>query len=236
MSENQEKPVEIDLNTPDDAQPEAAPEGAAPVQAAEPPAPPSPEERIALLETEKADIKDRMLRIAADFDNYKKRARKDQSDGETRARESVLRDFLEIADNLERATSSWEGEKNGKHSDAKSIRDGVELVLRQFRSKLERYQVKVIESLGQPFDPRFHEAISQAPSAEAKPGSVLHELQKGYLVGERLLRPAMVVVAAAAPAPIAKPAEKASEGTSEGTSIDDTASGKPAAAKTEGED
>jgi molecular chaperone GrpE len=233
MSENQEKPIEIDLNTPDDAQPEAAPEGVAPVQAAEPPAPPSPEERIALLETEKADIRDRMLRIAADFDNYKKRARKDQSDGEMRAKESVLRDFLEIADNLERATSSW---GQGKDSDAKSIRDGVELVLRQFRSKLERYQVKVIESLGQPFDPRFHEAISQAPSTEAKPGSVLHELQKGYLVGERLLRPAMVVVAAAAPAPVAKPAEKASEGTSEGTSIDDTASDKPAAAKTEGED
>ena len=193
MSENQEKPVEIDLTSPDGTPPET-----------EPPAPPSSEERIAALEAEKADIKDRLLRVAADFDNWKKRARKDQADGEMRAKEGVLRDILEIADNLERATASWRedrGEKDGKDNDAKSIRDGVELVLRQFRSKLERYQVKAIESVGLPFDPRFHEAISQAPSADAQPGSVLHELQKGYLIGEKLLRPAMVVVASAVLAP-----------------------------------
>jgi molecular chaperone GrpE len=83
----------------------------------------------------------------------------------------------------------------------------VELVLRQFRSKLDRYQVKAIESVGLPFDPRFHEAISQAPSADAKPGSVLHELQKGYLIGEKLLRPAMVVVASAVPPPSTKSAD-----------------------------
>jgi molecular chaperone GrpE len=227
MSENQEKPVEIDLNTPDDAQSEAALDGAASAQTAESPAPPTSEERVALLEAEKADIKDRMLRIAADFDNWKKRARKDQSDGETRAKESVLRDFLEISDNLERATASWAGGKDGKEADAKSIRDGVELVLRQFRTKLERYQVKVIEALGQPFDPRFHEAISQAPSAEAAPGSVLHELQKGYLIGDKLLRPAMVVVAAAAPAPVAKPEDDAAS---------DKPAAKPATTKPEGED
>jgi len=229
MSENQDKPVEIDLSTPDADQPGAAPAGAAPEKAAEPPAPPTSEERIATLEAEKADVRDRMLRIAADFDNYKKRARKDQSDGEARAKESVLRDFLEIADNLERATTSWKGDQDGKEADAKSIRDGVELVLRQFRSKLERYQVKVIESVGLPFDPRFHEAISQAPSAEAKPGSVLHELQKGYLIGEKLLRPAMVVVAAAAPAPAAKPAEAAQ-------AADKPEADKPTAGKPEGED
>jgi molecular chaperone GrpE len=165
-----------------------------------------------------------MLRIAADFDNWKKRARKDQSDGEMRAKEAVLRDILEIADNLERATASWREDKDGKESDAKSIRDGVELVLRQFRSKLERYQVKAIESVGLAFDPRFHEAISQAPSTEVKAGSVLHELQKGYLIGEKLLRPALVVVAAAAPAPVVKPAE------------DDATADKPAAGATEGED
>ena len=224
MSENQEKPVEIDLNTPDGTEPEGgntAPEGAS---AAPPPAPPSAEERVALLETEKAEIRDRMLRIAADFDNWKKRARKDQTDGETRAKETVLRDFLEIVDNLERATRSW-GES--KDTDASSIKDGVELVLRQFRSKLERYQVRSLETLGQPFDPRFHEVISQAPSAEAKPGSVLHELQRGYLIGEKLLRPAMVVVASAPPTP----AEKAPE-----MKPEDAATDKPAAGDPEGED
>jgi molecular chaperone GrpE len=201
MSENEQKPVDIDLSQPaDNSSPEMpSPEAALPA--------PTPEERIALLEAEKAETKDRMLRIAADFENWKKRARKDQADGEARAKEAVLRDFLEVVDNLERATASF---ADGKESDAKSVRDGVELVLRQFRSKLDRYQVKVVEAVGQPFDPRLHEAISQAPSADAKPGSILHELQKGYTIGEKLLRPAMVVVATAAPA--AKPADAKGEG------------------------
>jgi molecular chaperone GrpE len=156
--------------------------------------PPTPEERITAIEGEKAEIYDRMLRIAADFDNWKKRARRDQADGEMQAKESVLRDFLEIVDSLERATIVW---ADGKEIDAKSVRDGVDLVLRQFRSKLERYDVKPMEATGVPFDPRMHEAVSQIPSATVTPGLVLHELQKGYLIGEKLLRPAMVVVAAA---------------------------------------
>ena len=155
---------------------------------------PTPEERITAIEGEKTEIYDRMIRIAADFDNWRKRARTDQVDGEMQAKESVLRDFLEIVDSLERATVSW---ADGKEIDAKSVRDGIELVLRQFRSKLERYDVKPIDAAGVPFDPRMHEAVSQVPSAAVTPGSVLHELQKGYLIGERLLRPAMVVVAAA---------------------------------------
>ena len=169
MSENEQKPVDIDLSqtsdNPDKPSPETpSAEAALPIT--------TPEGRIALLEAEKAETKDRMLRIAADFENWKKRARKDQTDGEARAKEGVLRDFLEVVDNLERATASF---ADGKESDAKSVREGVELVLRQFRSKLDRYQVKAVET------------------------------QKGYTIGDRLLRPAMVVVAAAAPA--AKPAD-----------------------------
>ena len=171
-----------------------APDTASPaadnLASAEESAPPSPVERVAALEVEKAELRDRMLRIAAEFDNYKKRTRK--------AREAVLRDFLEIADNLQRAVASW---TEGREKDVKSVQDGVELVLRLFKSKLERYSVTAIEAKGQPFDPRVHDAISQAPSADATPGTVLHELQKGYRVGERLLRPAIVVVAVAPPAP-----------------------------------
>jgi molecular chaperone GrpE len=170
-----------------------------PASVAEPTlATPSPVERVAALEAEKAEIKDRMLRIAAEFDNYKKRTRKDLAEHEQRAREAVLRDLLEIADNLERAIASW---KEGGEQDIKSVQNGVELVLRLFKSKLERYSVAAIEAKGQPFDPRVHDAISQSPSAEATPGTVLRELQKGYRVGERLLRPAVVVVAVAPPAP-----------------------------------
>jgi molecular chaperone GrpE len=164
--------------------------------------PPTPEERIAAVEGEKAELYDRMLRIAADFDNWKKRARRDQVDGEIRSKESVLCDFLEIVDSLERATASW---ADGKEIDAKSVRDGVELVLRQFLAKLERYGVKPMQAEGAPFDPRMHEAVSQIPSSDVTPGSVLHELQKGYVIGETLLRPAMVVVAAAPVANVAVP-------------------------------
>ena len=189
----------------DNPDPDATPPAAdslpceSPTPPAQPtPGEPSPEQRIAALEAEKAEMKDRMLRIAAEFDNYKKRARKEMSEHEIKAREAVLREFLEIADNLERALASW---REGGAKDVKSVQDGVELVLRLFKSKLDRYSVTAIETKGQPFDPRVHDAISQSPSAEAPPGTVLHELQKGYRVGDRLLRPAMVVVASAPPTP-----------------------------------
>jgi len=156
--------------------------------------PTTPEGRIAAVEAEKAEIYERMLHIAADFENWKKRAQREQAEGEKHAKESVLRDFLEIADSLERATELW---ADGKESDTKSVRNGIELVLRQFRSKLERYQVKPMEAVGLPFDPRVHEAVSQVPSTAVRPGAILQELQKGYLIGEKLLRPTLVVVASA---------------------------------------
>jgi molecular chaperone GrpE len=230
MSEQKHQPSDIDLSNGNDSNggegqtAQAAPSAAAPDEGAAPsseaprPDPPSPEEQLAALEAEKDDLRDRMLRLAADFDNWKKRARKEKDDGEARVKEGVLRDFLDIVDNLERALASI-GE--GKEGEAKSIRDGVDLVLRQFRSKLERYQVKAIESVGQAFDPRFHEAISQVPSPTAKPGSVAHELQKGYLIGDRLLRPSMVVVAsAAAPAPADEAADGQGSSTAKGEGED----------------
>jgi molecular chaperone GrpE len=154
----------------------------------------TPEERVAALEAEKAEIRDRMLRIAAEFENWKKRARKEQADGESKAREAVLRDILEVMDNLERATAA-----TGGASDLQSVQQGIALVLRLFAQKLERYDIKPVEAQGKPFDPRLHEAISQAPSADVAPGTVIKELQKGYKLGDRLLRPASVVVAIAAP-------------------------------------
>jgi molecular chaperone GrpE len=144
---------------------------------------PSLAQRVAALEAEKADL-----------DNYKKRLRKEMGEHEASARETILRDFLEVADNLERAIASW---KRGGEKDVKSIREGVDMVLRLFKSKLERHSVTAIEAKGQPFDPRVHHAISQVPSAEAAPGTIVHEAQKGYRAGGRLLRPAAVVVASA---------------------------------------
>ena len=158
------------------------------------PPPTTPDEKLAALEAERNDLKDRMLRIAAEFENWKKRARKDQTDGEARVREGVLKDMLEVVDNLERATSAY-GD-NGS-VDGAAVLKGVNLVLRMFHNKLERYGVKPFEVKGQPFDPRLHEAISQIPTAEMPPGSVAAEMQKGYRIGDKLLRPAIVAVAVA---------------------------------------
>lgn len=158
------------------------------------PPPSTPDEKIAALEAERSDLKDRMLRIAAEFENWKKRARKDQTDGEARVREGVLKDMLEVIDNLERATSAY-GDSGSGSVDGAAVLKGVNLVLRMFQSKLERYGVKPFEVQGQPFDPRVHEAISQIPTAGVAPGSVAAEMQKGYKIGDKLLRPAIVAVA-----------------------------------------
>jgi molecular chaperone GrpE len=162
--------------------------------------PETAEERLTSLSAERDEIKDRMLRIAAEFENYKKRARKEQTDAVGQAREAVLRDMLEVVDNLERATT----QTGGGALDGASILKGVSLVLRLFQQKLERYEVKPFEAAGQPFDPRVHEAISRIESAQVPAGSVATELQKGYRIGERLLRPAMVSVSTGAPT---KPSE-----------------------------
>jgi molecular chaperone GrpE len=155
--------------------------------------PATPEDRAAAVAAERDEMKDRMLRIAADFENWKKRARKEKDDAVATAREAVLRDVLEIADNLERAASAQAKGGDGV-VDGAAVVKGVSLVLRLFQQKLERYQVKPFEVAGQPFDPRVHEAVSRVESADVPSGSVVNELQKGYRVGERLLRPALVSV------------------------------------------
>jgi molecular chaperone GrpE len=135
-----------------------------------------------------------MLRIAAEFENWKKRARKDQLDAEAKARESVLRDMLEIADNLERAVGAQAQSSGNGAVDTAALLKGVNLVLRLLQQRLERHDVRPFDAQGQPFDPRLHEAISRVESADVPAGSVATEMQKGYKVGDRLLRPAMVSV------------------------------------------
>ena len=183
---------------------EPAPEAAAP-----PPelAEATPEEKLATLAAERDETKDRMLRIAAEFENFKKRARKDQTDAVAEARERVLKDMLEVVDYLERAVALQPGGKGAGTVDGAAVVKGVDLTLRLLKQKLERYEVRPFDAAGQPFDPRLHEAISRVEHAEIPAGSVAAELQKGYRVGERLLRPAMVSVSSGA-----KPATSPSEG------------------------
>jgi molecular chaperone GrpE len=173
-----------------------APEGGANGAAGDPPAG-APNE-VAALTAERDEIKDRMLRLAAEFENWKKRARKEQDDAAGRAREGVLKEMLEVIDNLERAVSAYgDGAGGGKPVDGPAILKGVGLVLRLFQGKLERFDVRAVPAKGEPFDPHVHEAISRVETADVPAGHVAAELQRGYRIGDRLLRPSMVTVAVA---------------------------------------
>lgn len=153
--------------------------------------------RIETLEKEKQDTYERLLRTAADLDNFRKRSRKDVEDARFKAREEVLREILPVMDNLERALQAA-GDTGGP------VVEGIRLVLRQFQSALERFDVRPFVAVGEAFDPARHEAISQIEAPDRAPGTVAAEMQRGYTMGDRLLRPALVAVAKAPPAPAAE--------------------------------
>jgi len=133
---------------------------------------------------------DRLLRVSADFDNYRKRSRKDVEQAELRGRETILRELLPVFDNLERASTAAEGAE-----DIDAVREGVQMVLKLFSDTAARLELVRVDSVGQRFDPNVHDAFQQIETDEAEPGTVIQEYQPGYQLGERLLRPAMVVVA-----------------------------------------
>jgi molecular chaperone GrpE len=162
----------------------------------EPPEP-TPDQRIAELEAKQKETYDRYLRSVAELDNFRKRARKDMEDARVDAQSRVLREMLPVIDNLERALAAAGG---AEASNGHSIVEGVRLVLRQFAQALERCGVTLVSAHGEPFDPTQHEAVSQVETDQAPAGTVVDVLQTGYRIGERLLRPALVVVAKAPPA------------------------------------
>lgn len=137
-----------------------------------------------------AALRDQLLRMAADFDNYRKRARREQDDVRRFGSDRLLGDILPIVDNLDRALAHSEGAEG-------PVIAGIRMVAKQFHDVLSSHGVKPYDSTGKPFDPEQHEAVSQTPTHEAAPGTVLQELQRGYMIHDRLLRPARVVVAIA---------------------------------------
>jgi molecular chaperone GrpE len=152
------------------------------------------EEKLTAAEAEASDNRDRMLRLAAELENYKKRAARDMDDIKKYATENLIRQLLVVVDNLERAIASATVEnENGQ-----SLVDGVSLTLAEIMKILEQHYVSPIEALGGPFDPAFHQAMSQEERADQPPNTVVQEFQKGYMIHNRLLRPAMVVVSKAA--------------------------------------
>jgi molecular chaperone GrpE len=156
-------------------------------------APPDSKEQDPLeaLRRESSALQDRLLRTAAEFDNYRKRIERDRRDQADNAMADALEDLLPIMDNLELALSAPAGD------DASAYRKGVELIHRQMADLLRKRGVKAIDAVGADFDPRFHQAVVHEVSADHREGEVMQELRRGYMLGERLLRPSMVKVAKA---------------------------------------
>jgi len=133
---------------------------------------------------------DKYIRLAAEFENYKRRAQRDQSDAIRYANESLLKNLLSTLDNLERAIQC------GKDAGASgSLLEGVELTHKQFLEIVGKLGVRQVSSTGNPFDPNMHQAVAQVESETAEPNTVVEEFQKGYFLHDRILRPAMVTVA-----------------------------------------
>ncbi len=132
---------------------------------------------------------DRLLRVSAEFDNFKKRTNRQIEDIRKFANESLLKELLSVVDNLERAI-----EAARDNTADKALLEGIDMTLSGVQKILERFKVQPVEALGQPFDPNYHQAMMQEESDTHPPNTVIKELQKGYLIHDRLLRPALVVV------------------------------------------
>ncbi|MCX7819057.1 MAG: nucleotide exchange factor GrpE [Kiritimatiellae bacterium] len=142
------------------------------------------------LQADIAALNDRLLRLQADFDNFRKRSQRERLELRRQVMEELLADLLPVMDHFEMGLQAAErgGLSNG-------IRAGLEAVRAQFREVLKRWGVEEIEALGRPFDPHWHEAVAHEPTADVPPETVLRVTRKGYRIGDRLLRAAQVVVA-----------------------------------------
>ncbi len=171
---------------------EAAPPESAPPPAPEPALAPEQLEALRAKAAKADEYWDRLLRVSADFENFKKRATRERQEAIKFANEGLLVKLLPVLDNFEAALASANNDPNPA---AGSFKQGVALIQSQLRAALAEAGVEEIEAASKPFDPNFHEAVSQQESADQPEGHVLQQLRKGYKLRERLLRPATVVVA-----------------------------------------
>ena len=169
-------------------------------------------EELSGLRAEVEAQKDRALRALAEVENVRKRLERERDESRTYSVTRFARDMLTVADNLNRALAAFPPEARAKADDSlKAILDGVEATARELGAALGRHGVKPIQAEGQRFDPNLHQAIAEVPTRDSQPGTVVNVVQPGYLIGDRLLRPAMVTVAkAGGPAP--SPGNGAGEG------------------------
>lgn len=158
-------------------------------------------DEAARLVAENAELRDRALRALADAENLRKRGEREREEQRLYAVTSFARDMLVIADNFQRALDSLSQDARANlPPQAKAVLEGVEATERQLMSTLERHGVKRIDTTDAKFDPHLHQAIAEVPGLGKPPGSIVNVVQAGYVIAERLLRPAMVTVAARDPA------------------------------------
>jgi molecular chaperone GrpE len=182
-----------ETNTPDFI--EAPTEIESPI--AEPPVDPRDAE-IAALKEETAALKDRLLRLAAEMENLRKRAEREKAEATLYAATNFARDLLSVSDNLGRALQALPTEERERAGEIeRNLIAGVEVTERELLNVFQRHGIRKIEAVGQKFDPNFHQAMFEIPTSENPPGTVIQELQPGYAVGERCLRPSLVGVAKA---------------------------------------
>jgi molecular chaperone GrpE len=141
-----------------------------------------------------AETRDRLLRKAAEFENYRKRTERERAEAASLAKSSVLLEFLPVADACERALNSMDSRESGNR-DLEQYREGVQLLYKQIGDTLERLGVVRIAALGQKFDPHLHEALMRAEDSKHEENTVIGEVRRGYMFANRLLRPAQVKVA-----------------------------------------
>ena len=144
-------------------------------------------------EEELKALNDKYLRLAAEFDNYKRLAQRDQRDQIRFGNEQLLRELLPVVDNLERAIKAAKGATSSE-----GLIQGVDLTLKQLQGVLGKFGVQSIPTMGQPFDPSGHQAVATVPSSQVPDQHVVEEFQRGYRLHDRILRPAMVTVSSGA--------------------------------------
>jgi molecular chaperone GrpE len=174
-------------------------------------------ERLAALAAEAADLKNKLLRTLAEMENLRRRTEREIADARQYAVANFARDMLTVGDNLRRAIDAVPQElRDGRDPALSALIEGVEVTEKGLQQALNKHGVRRIETQGQKFDPGMHQAMYEVDAADAAPGSVAEEIQAGYAIGERVLRPALVAVAkrvkAEASAAEPQPAESEAEG------------------------
>jgi molecular chaperone GrpE len=155
---------------------------------------------VALLEAERAELKDKLLRTLADIENLRRRTEREVADARAYAVTNFARDMLNVADNVRRAIESLPAEaRQGADGALQGLIEGIELTERDLLKTLERHGVRKLEPQGQKFDPNLHQAMFEVPNAEVPNGTVVQVVQSGYVIGDRVLRPALVGVSKGGP-------------------------------------